>query len=122
MIIIAAVVAGEATLVLLITLIQEIIFDGISSESPFAELFLGGLGTFLSAVAAGIVAYLIVGKKTVTPHIIISILVFIESTYLIFIRGSSDPLWFDLLAALSLLIGIWTIVIYSNRRKNVEQL
>lgn len=111
-----AVLAGESILVFLITVVQEHIFGGISfNESPFFDIIFGGLGTFLSAFIAGVAAYLIVGKRTVIPLVIISALVIAESIWLLFFSGSKDPLWFDAMASSSLLVGIWLGVAVYNR-------
>lgn len=114
--IIVAVLAGESMMGLLITIVQERIFGGISfNESPVFDLIFGGLGTFLCAFLAGVAAYLIVDKKTIIPNVIITILVTIESVNLIFFSNSKDPLWFDTIAALSLLVGIWLGVLVYNQ-------
>ena len=106
--IILAVIAGEFLLVLLTTIVQETIFGGISyAGSPLSHLILGGAGTFLAAFVAGLGAYLVAGRKSVVPHIVISLLIISESVWLVFYRGTPDPLWFDIMAALSLLAGIW---------------
>ena len=106
--ILVAVIAGESILVFLITIVQEQLFGGISyRESPLFDIIFGGLGTFLSAFLAGVAAYLIVGKRTVLPLVIISALVITESIWLLFFSGSLDPLWFDAMASSSLLVGIW---------------
>jgi len=113
--IIVAVLAGESMMGLLITIVQENIFGGISfSESPVFDLIFGGIGTFLCAFLAGVAAYLIVCKKTIIPNLIITILVAIESVNLIFFSNSKDPLWFDTIAAISLLVGIWLGVLVYN--------
>lgn len=106
--VIVAVVAGESTLVFLITIVQEHIFGGITyTESPWFDIIFGGLGTFVSAFLAGVSAYLIVGKRTLAPILIMTALVLLESTWLLFFSGSKDPLWFDAMASFSLLVGIW---------------
>ncbi|MCO6478277.1 MAG: hypothetical protein J5I94_16720 [Phaeodactylibacter sp.] len=106
--IILAVIAGEAILVFLITIVQESIFGGITfTHSPWHHLLLGGAGTFLSAFIAGLAAYLLVDKRSVAPHIIISLLIGAESTWLILYGGSPDPAWFEVMATSSLLAGVW---------------
>jgi len=106
--VILAAIAGEAMLVFRITIVHENIFGGISlTVSPFSHVVLGGAGTFLSAFLAGLAAYLIVGRKNVAPHIIISLLIVVETSWLIMYSNTPDPLWFDLLASFSLIVGIW---------------
>ncbi|MCB0566362.1 MAG: hypothetical protein KDD01_18485 [Phaeodactylibacter sp.] len=106
--IVLAVIAGEFLLVLLTTIVQETIFGGITyTHSPISHLLFGGAGTFLAAFIAGLAAYLLAGRKSVIPHIIISLLIIAESIWLIFYRESPDPLWFEATAAFSLLLGVW---------------
>ena len=103
-----AVLVGEIALVLLTTLAQEVLFNGISySESSQAELIFGGLATFIAAVLAGYIAALIGGLKNSWPHLIISVLIIIEMSYLISNDLTKDPLWFDMLAGFSLILGVW---------------
>lgn len=121
--IIVAVVVGEALLALLITMVQGNLLGGFSFQSATTSDFLiAGIGTFLAAVVAGIVVYLIVLKKHIVAHVIFSVLLTIESMWLIFIKdgGSEDPLWFDFAGYSSLIIGIWLFVIihkWNFRRK-----
>lgn len=113
--IILAVVAGEFLLVLLTTIAQETIFGGISyTHSPTSHLILGGAGTFLAAFIAGLAAYLVVRRQSLIPNIVISLLILAESTWLIFYRPSPDPLWFELMASFSLLVGVWLGVLVFN--------
>ncbi len=120
--VIVAVIAGESILVFLITIVQENLFGGISyTESPWFDIIFGGLGTFVSAFLAGVAAYLIVGKRTLTPTLIITCLILLESIWLLFFSGSKDPLWFDAMASSSLLVGIWlgVLVYHMDVVKNV---
>ena len=105
---IVAIVIGEIALVLLTTLAQEVLFDGISyTQSSQKDLILGGIATFLAAVLAGWVAALIGGKNNWWPHLFISVIITIEMTYLISKGLTKDPIWFDVLAGLSLIFGVW---------------
>lgn len=103
----AAVVAGYATMVIGITLVQETWFGGVGwYESPMGELAVAGFFTFLAAVAGGFVGTLVAGGKTRVVGQVMCLLVVTETT-LLTIQGTLDgPLWFDILAAGSLLVGI----------------
>ncbi len=106
--IILASLLGEISLILLTTIAQEMLFDGIRfATSSNLELIFGGLATFLVAVIAGIIAAAIVKASTLIPHTIISILTFIEMTYLMISGKLDDPIWFDVLSGFSLILGIW---------------
>lgn len=102
-------IAGYIIMAGLITLWQSGVFHETISYhgSSRSVLYIGGLGTVLSAVIAGWVAGRAFNFTSDLPHIIMSVLVVIESTYLTLADKTGDPLWFDILAALSLIIGIF---------------
>ncbi len=102
-----AVVAGYATMVLLISLVQEGIFGGVTyQETPFPQLLIAGLLTTASAVAGGAVAAGVFGKPYYPPSLAIGGLVVLETTYMILAGQLPGPVWFDMLAGGSLLTGI----------------
>lgn len=106
--IILASVLGEISLVLLTTIVQEVLFDGISfATSSNSEMIFGGLATFFAAVIAGVIAAAITKGSSVIPPIFISILIFAEMTYLMLSGKLDNPIWFDILSGLSLILGIW---------------
>ncbi|WP_387960320.1 hypothetical protein [Geojedonia litorea] len=103
-----AIVIGELLLVLGTTLVQELIFSGIGwGNSSKFELLAIGLGSFLAAVASGAVAFLIVKQATGVPNMILSILVILETVWLIKSGSSEEPIWFSGLAGALLILGIW---------------
>ncbi|MDY7092701.1 MAG: hypothetical protein SX243_06985 [Acidobacteriota bacterium] len=102
-----AVVAAYAVMVILITLAQEGLFGGVSlQESAPAELFGAGLLTFLSAVAGGFLVAFLAGRAYRAHGLIMSALVVVETTTLVLTHRLPGPLWFDLLASASLIVGI----------------
>ena len=106
--IILATVVGEIALILLTTFAQEVLFDGISYlYSSNFDIYVGGFITFLAAVVAGMVAALIVKGRSYIPHLVITVLICAETTYLIMSGKTTDPIWADALAGLSLVVGIW---------------
>ena len=106
---ILAAVLGEITLILLTTVAQELLFRGIDYyTSPITDIIFGGLATFLAAVLAGLVAALIVKGRSFIPHILISIIIAIETGYLIISGALGGPIWFDIGSGLALILGIWT--------------
>lgn len=106
-IILFATIIGYALMGFLITVVQEWIFKGVSYyESSFLELIIAGLGTFISAVIGGSVAFKINQNKTKMSNIIMSLLVVLETSWLFKTNKADGPLWFDVLAASSLIIGI----------------
>ncbi|WP_298896862.1 hypothetical protein [uncultured Psychroserpens sp.] len=106
--IILAVIIGEVLMILLITLAQEIIVDGVKlNSSPISNIIIGGLGTLMSGLTVGAVATCVAGKSNYIPIIILSIFVVIETTYLIIADKINNPIWFDAMAAISLIGTIW---------------
>lgn len=106
--IILAAVFGEITLILGTTLAQEVLFDGIDYyTSPMSDIVFGGLATFIAAVLAGVVAAMPVKALSRVPHLIISLIIVMETTYLMASGSLNGPEWFDLLASASLIIGVW---------------
>ena len=104
---ILAIVVGYAVMVILITLVQETWLGGVSyRESPRSVLALAGFFTFLSAGIGGLVAAWIGGRQYLAHGLAVAAGVVVETTVLLSTGGLSGPLWFDLLAALSLVIGI----------------
>lgn len=106
--IIIATLTGYALMGLLITSVQEWIFHGVSyNKSSISVLILAGAGTFLSAVIGGWIAFRINLKNTKLSNILMSILVVVETVWLLKTYKADSPVWFDVLAALSLIIGIF---------------
>lgn len=106
--IILAAVIGEIALVLLTTVAQEVLYDGINyyTSSP-SDLIFGGLATLMAAVLAGMIASAIVRGQNYWPQVIISVIIITEMTYLMASGVLTSPIWFDTMAGLSLLLGIW---------------
>ncbi len=103
----AAVVIGYLVLVALITLVQEVWFGGVGFyKSSLTVLMVAGFFTFLSAVAGGLVAVLIAKGHRSIHALVMCLLVVVETITLTVTGGTTDPLWFDLLASGSLIIGI----------------
>ena len=104
---IIAVVLGYVIMVLLITLVQEVWFGGVSWKgSSYSVLFVAGLFTFLSAVVAGIVATFISGRESRIPIIAMSIIVVLETIALVVTGRIGGPLWFDFFGSASLVVGL----------------
>lgn len=114
-----AILLGEIALIILATVAQEVLFDGISYvKSSKTELLLGGFATFIAAVLSGLVARLVMKNPNYIVPLGISLLITAETTYLITAGKTGDPLFADVLAGLSLIAGIW-IGFYWIDRKNI---
>lgn len=105
---IAAVLIGEISLVIGTTIAQEVLFNGIRfTTSSWFTILVGGLATFLAAVGAGWVARWVAGTAQKVVPVVISLIIVTETSYLISRQLSGDPVWFDVLAGLSLVVGVW---------------
>lgn len=106
--IVLAIVAGEIALILLTTIAQEVFFDGIRfNTSPLSHLIIGGTLTVAAAVLAGFIARLVSKKYYPVVPAVISLIVILETSWLIAQNVSGDPVWFDVIAGGSLVVGLW---------------
>jgi len=121
-IILIATVIGYASMGLFISAIQEWIFNGVSYyKSSLTVLAIAGLGTFLSAVAGGWIAFKINSYRRRFSNYAMCILVIFETTWLINTHRSDNPIWFEVAAATSLIVGILlgcNIDYFKNDRKS----
>ncbi len=102
-----AVVAGYGTMFLFIVLVQEGMFGGVSYyRTAVLQLLVAGILTTASTAAGGAVAAWVFGGPFFPPALAICALVVLESTYMILAGRLEGPVWFDVTAAGSLLIGI----------------
>ena len=101
------VVGGYALMGLLITMVQEWWFGGVSyRKSATLVLIAAGFLTFLCAVAGGWLAGWIAGRHPVRHGLVMSAMVAAETTWLITSGRTTDPVWFDTMAAGSLVVGL----------------
>lgn len=101
------VVAGYALMVVLITLVQETWFGGVSWDTtPIGTLAVAGFFTMLAAFVGAAAATAIVGGNTLVPAMIMALLVAVESTALVVSGRVAGPLWFDVLSALLLMFAL----------------
>lgn len=105
--VLAAVIAGYAIMVVLITLVQETWFGGVGYyESSKLELGVAGFFTCLSAFIGSAAGTVLAGGRGRVVANVMSLLVATETTLLLATRELDGPLWFDLLAAGGLVVGI----------------
>jgi hypothetical protein len=104
---IAGVVCGYALMVVLITLVQENWFGGVGwGKTPIGTLAIAGFFTCVAAVVGAIVATAIARPTGLLAAAIMSCIVVIETTTLVATGKVAGPLWFDILAAASLIAAI----------------
>lgn len=120
---VGGVVGGYATMVLLITLVQEGWFGGVGWHvSSAGVLLVAGLLTCIAAGIGGAVATAIAYPTGRLAVVIMSCLIVIETTTLVLTGKVAGPLWFDVVAALSLiaavLLGGELLLQYRQRAKH----
>ena len=104
---VAAIFVGYFVMGMLITLVQETWLGGVSYHtSSLSVLAVAGFFTFLSAVAGGVVAGLIAGRRPLLHGLVMCLLVVAETTWLVRTGRADGPLWFDAMAAASLMVGM----------------
>ncbi len=95
---------GYLPMVLGITLAQDAFFGGVSyTFSSLPVLAVAGAGTFAAAVVGGWVGSRISGLPV---NLVQIVLVSLETNWLIRNHKTPGPVWFDVLAGLSLVIGL----------------
>lgn len=103
-----ALVVAEICLVLIITFFQNVLFDGVTwTYSPWSHLLIGGMGTVFAAVVAGYIGVYIVRFRNYFPAIIMTVLFALETSWIIRTNQTPDPAWFDISAAVGLVVGLW---------------
>jgi len=118
---VVGIIVGEFSLVILTTIAQEVLVDGVDWQtSSQIDLAIGGVATGLAGVLTGIIASCIGGKNNPWPVRIISVLVAVETTYLIVSGKSGSTLWFSIVSAVALIVSIWIgfYVLRKIRNKN----
>jgi hypothetical protein len=104
---VAGVVCGYALMVVLITFVQENWFGGVGwGKTPVGTLAIAGFFTCVSAAVGAIVATAIARPTGLLAAAIMSCVVVIETTTLVATGKVAGPLWFDILAAASLIAAI----------------
>ena len=104
---VVGVVCGYALMVVLITLVQENWFGGVGwDKTPVGTLAIAGFFTCVAAAVGAIVATAIARPIGLLAAAIMSCVVVIETTTLVATGRVAGPLWFDILAAASLIAAI----------------
>jgi hypothetical protein len=104
---VVAVLCGYAVLVLLATLVQEFWLGGVSyRNSSLSTLALAGVFTPLSAVIAGFVTAAIARRRLLAHALPLCWAITVETTFLYRTGRVDGPLWFEMLAAASLIVGV----------------
>jgi hypothetical protein len=94
-------------MVILITLIQEAWFGGVSvSKSSIGVLVVAGLLTSLAAAIGSVTATAIARPCGRIAAVVMACVVVLETTVLVTTGRASGPLWFDLMGAGSLIVSI----------------
>ncbi|MCM8568281.1 hypothetical protein NE848_02760 [Gramella jeungdoensis] len=113
-----AAIIGEIVLVLLTTVAQEILVDGVHfGISSNKDLIIGGLATLIAGILTGFVTSFL-GGGSKWPVSIISFLIVLETFLLIYFQKINNPVWFSILSSLSLIASVWVGFYIHNKNKN----
>ncbi|MCK8523112.1 hypothetical protein M0D21_16155 [Aquimarina sp. D1M17] len=104
---ILGIVFGEICLIVGTTFTQELVFKGIHYNSSASVIAFGGLLTFTAAIVSGHLARIVGRNYTILIPSVLSTLIIMETAYLTFSNITADPVWFDVLSGIGLIIGIW---------------
>ena len=100
-------VIGYALMVVLIILVQEKWLGGVTYHgSSRRTIFLAGIFSFGAAVVGGLAAGLIALDWAWVPGGLMAAAIAVETAYLIRSGRVKGPLWFEISAAGSLVIGL----------------
>jgi hypothetical protein len=100
-------ICGYGLMIVLITLVQETWFGGVGwHETPLAKLALAGFLTCVAAAVGAVAATAIAWHTGRIAAAIMACLIVVETTALIVTGRTSGPLWFDAVAASSLIVAI----------------
>lgn len=103
----AGLVVGYALMVILITLVQETWLGGVAyGKSSAGVLVLAGGLTCVAAMIGSLAATLIARPTGRAAAVAMSCVVVLETTVLILRGRVNGPLWFDLMAAGSLIVSV----------------
>lgn len=101
------IVVGYAVMVILITLVQEAWFGGVSlGKSSVGVLVAAGLLTALAAAVGSVTATAIARPLGRIAAVVMACVVILETIVLVTTGRVSGPLWFDLMGAVSLIVSI----------------
>lgn len=114
--ILLGVIVGYAVMVVGITLVQETWFGGVGwYESPLGELAVAGFFTTVAAGVGAAAGTAVAGLPGRTVATVMSLLVITETTALTVQGRLTGPMWFDVIAALGLIVGIFLGAILALR-------
>ncbi len=104
----AATALGCAALILYTKISKDIIFNGLRYCSlQQLDVVLGPAALLTSASFSGFLASLIVIRKSLIPHMVMSLYVMAKMFFASTCPDFSSPLWFDATLNAALLSGIW---------------
>lgn len=102
-----SIIMGYLVMVLLLVVAQDLTFGrpelGIT---PMYNIVFAGIGSVMAAVGGGWVAGQLKRHKQLWPQQIMCLLLIVESTYLMTNGILTNPIWFEMLASMSLLFGV----------------
>ncbi len=105
--ILGGVVLGYAILIIGITLVQEVWLERPHlGETKVLTIITVGLACMFVSAVGGFMAGVVSGKAGMAPQKVMSVLILIETTVLVWSGQVDNPFWFEILAAASLIFSI----------------
>ena len=115
----AAIISGYLVVAAGTTLAFEVALGGIGFyKSSWQVLAVASVAAFLSGLAGGYVAAWMGGRPSVLHALGVTLFIVADSTYVIRSGISSDPLWYDLLGAATLIVSA---ILGGYLRRNVSR-
>ncbi len=103
-----ATLIGLSTLLLYTTLVQDILFKGISfCNATGIHLTLKTIGIGSAGLVTGFLTSLLVLQDNYYPNIVLSIVVLGKAFLFVGCESMASPLWYDTLLSSCLLSGLW---------------
>ena len=106
--IIFATLIGFSVLTLYTTLVQDVLFKGVSFCTASGLALISkvlALGT--AGLVTGFLTSLLVLQKNYYPNVVLTALVIVKSLFFVGCERMIGPLWYDTTLTLTLLFGLW---------------
>jgi len=99
---------GLSTLLLYTTLVQDVLFKGVSfCNATGIQLTLKTMGLWSAGMVTGFLTSLLVLQDNYYPNVVLSAAVLFKVFLFMGCDSLAHPLWFDAVMVFSLLSGLW---------------
>ena len=103
-----ATLIGLSTLLLYTTLVQDVLFKGVTfCTATGLQLTLKTMGIWSAGLVTGFLTSLLVLQDNYYPNIVLSGAVILKIFALVGCASFGSPFWYDTILNMSLLLGLW---------------